>query len=374
MKRYAWITLLLIFIAIPGYCLSDLTLKTGFQYDAWENDNNEEGAQFFMPVDISGGYDNFSCRLLTAYVYSSYENTGVLDVSMGNMTDTKVNLSYEITGKYAFDILFGLDFNLPTGKTDLSTDRLNLIMDADLVSITSFGEGFNVNPSVSVVKQWDKLTAGMGIGYLWRGEYDFSENTKNYDPGDIWILNGRVTYDISGEWQAMGTVKYADYGIDQVESADFYEEGNFLEMGAGVGYFRPKWDAVFTVRSIARDKEKIPSPTTGLLVSETNNSRGDEWVLNQVTRFHMDDKTTLSVMLQYLNIDSNDYPSTHSLFTGKRDKYSLGFSASRKLLPGIDGAFTLKGFNLEEDRNPDHPTKDISYDGYSIGVSITASF
>ena len=95
--------------------------------------------------------------------------------SLSCIIDTKANFSYEIVDKFFADLIFGLDFNLPTGKTKLNLEQQGLVLDPDLVAISRFGEGFNVNPTITMAKVWNNFAAGIGVGYLWRGEYDYSE-------------------------------------------------------------------------------------------------------------------------------------------------------------------------------------------------------
>ncbi len=51
-----------------------------------------------------------------------------------------------------------------------------LAIDSDLVSISGTGEGFNANPTLTLAEVWRTIgLGGIGIGYLVRGKYDYSE-------------------------------------------------------------------------------------------------------------------------------------------------------------------------------------------------------
>ena len=41
-----------------------------------------------------------------------------------------------------------------------------------------------------MAKEWDRWVVGLGVGYVWRGEYDFATNIRDYDPGDIFTATG----------------------------------------------------------------------------------------------------------------------------------------------------------------------------------------
>lgn len=353
----------------------DIEVQTGFNYDWWRSNTNDHGEQFYIPVEIDAQYEDFSCRVLTAYTYTSFDPSGGQDQSLSNIVDTKVNLSYKILEKFPVDILFGLDLNLPTGRIDLKEKDLDLIMNPDLISITSFGEGFNINPTVILAREWDKWVAGIGLGYMWRGEYDFSSNTKDYDPGDIFNVCAEVAYDFSPNWRGRLFGDYAHYGKNEVDNADFYREGDFFCVGLGVHHYQSTWDTGLTIKGIFRDKSKIqPYQGATSISTEGENCNGDEWHADLSGRYFLDGKTTLNSALEFLWIDENDYSSDSSFYIGKRNKISLGFGIVRLLLPYLEGELNVKGFYLDEDENWYHPNDDRDYKGFSIEAKLTSRF
>ena len=118
-------------------------------------------------------------------------------------------------------------------------------MDPDLVSITKLGEGYNFNPTLSVAKEWGNLVAGLGIGYLFRGNYDFTTDVRDYDPGDVFTTTAEVRYDFSPSWTARLMGQYARYEKSEVQSHGFYKEGDFYLLGLGLRYNQKKWESFF---------------------------------------------------------------------------------------------------------------------------------
>ena len=49
------------------------------------------------------------------------------------------------------------------------------------MALQRFGEGFDVNPTVIVYKNFGDWGIGGGIGYLWTGEYDPTEDIPSDD-------------------------------------------------------------------------------------------------------------------------------------------------------------------------------------------------
>ncbi len=367
--------------AVPAI---DFNVQTGTNLEWWKDDDGHKARQFYTPLKMEAREKNFSLSLLTGYAYTRID--GIPEFvppsflledthrSQNHLLDTKANFSYEILGKLPVDILFGLDFNLPTGKTNLKEKDLVLLMDPDLVSITNFGEGFNVNPTLSIAKEWGKWVTGISFGYLWRGEYDFgflaenpffSQRLKDFDPGDLFNLNAEAGYDFLPGWHGRLFGGYTWYGKDRwtqqtIFTGSFssstrvhHQEGNLLTLGLGLQYSQPRWNAGFTLRSLFRDKSKFDAPIAfgGVrLTTEDENSHGDEWIGDLSFSYVLDDKTTLTSFLQGLLIAKND----DTFFTGtgfirRREKISLGFGATRKLCHSIEAGLNIKGFLMRDE-------------------------
>ena len=195
MKRLFLILLVVItFCSVSGVHAFDLTVQTGLSTNWWDSDTDDRGSQTYVPVTIDGVQGDFSLRLLTAFVHTRVDPSDASKESLSTVVDTKLNFSYAIVEKLPVDILLGLDFNLPTGKTDLDDEDRRTLLDPDLVAISRYGEGFNINPTITLAKQEELWGVGVGFGYLLRGEYDFSDTAQNYDPGEIFNISAEGFY------------------------------------------------------------------------------------------------------------------------------------------------------------------------------------
>ena len=174
------IAILAVFIAVGAFGAGfahaqEVEWQTGFHTDWWTSPNGDVGQQIYFPLISGVRYKDFAARVVAGGAYTSFSQDTKTSSSLGAMLDTKLNLSYEYAQKWPVDVLVALDMNLPTGTTKLSNDEMRLIMDPDLISVTTLGEGFNVNPSVMFSRQWgDQWVTGVGFGYNFRGEYDYS--------------------------------------------------------------------------------------------------------------------------------------------------------------------------------------------------------
>jgi len=373
MKRIVLIVILMLLFPISSSFAADIVATTGFNYDWFQSNTDDRGQQFYVPVAIRSSLDNLTVAVVTAYVYTYRNPQDGESQSMNDLIDTKLNLSYQILDRLPFDILLGLDFNLPTGRTKLKRDDLALIMDPDLVSINNFGEGFNVNPTITLAKGWDEWAAGIGIGYLWRGEYDYSQDVEEFDPGDILSLTGEVDYDLAVNWLGKAFVEYAHFTEDQIEGDDYAQEGDFYLLGLSLQHTQEKWDAAATIRTIFRQKSEFQDYSGGLK-TEDNNSRGDEWIGDLNWRYFLDDATTLKTNLELLLVEKNEEPADSPFYVGQKRKVELGLGGQHTFNDGLAGEVFVKGFLVDIDRNWYHPDENRTYTGFTIGGMLSATF
>jgi len=382
-KYTALIIAFVLYSAVSVEAAEGSGMVGGIGYDWWCSEEGDKGMQLYLPVEAYTAYKGIGIELLGAYVYTQVDpSSRVLylegDLSGGSVqalsgfVDTKVNFTYEMGDIAGWDMLAGLGFNLPTGHTNLSQRELKLIVPPDLVSIKRFGEGLNINPRVSVARQWGKVVGGMGIGYTFRGKYDYSEQIESYDPGEILTLTAEAGYDFTAEWGGRVYGEYAGYGNDKVEGDGYYREGDVMLAGMGMQYRRSSWDAGFSLTGIFRGKSKIPQG--GSVPTEDRNSHGDEWVTQIAYRYYKDKDTTFKALMEYLYIKENQYANNSVYYIGKRKKITLGCSVDRMISADVGVSAEIRGFIMDDDKNWYHPRVDYRYRGFSLALSAKKNF
>ena len=166
MKKFVFLPILLLILTLGTSWAIDWNVQTLSNYDWWKDNSGSRGMQVHVPLRIEARHQDFSISALTGYAYTQINPHLGETRSLSHLLDTKVNLSYEMVDKLPLDLLIGLDFNLPTGKTDFKERDLSLIMDPDLISINRLGEGFNFGPTLSLAKQLGNWDGGIGAGYV----------------------------------------------------------------------------------------------------------------------------------------------------------------------------------------------------------------
>lgn len=358
----------LLLICCPVHCLAmELQLNPGVTFDWWEDNHNVRASQLTFPLQFTGNQDNLSFRLITGYTRTSLSIDSE-DITMSSLLDTKIGATYHLADRFPFELLLGIDFNLPTGQTNLSTKETRLIMDPDLLPINVYGEGFNVNPTITLAKGWRNWTFALGLGYLWRGEYDYSETLKDYQPGEAFnaVAEARCYY-LPNSYVRLFT-GYTIYDTDTADGRDYFEEGNVLLAGGTISHVvSPALTVLGGISGTFREDATVYDKISG--VSQNLNAfNGTETVLDLGGSYAVNSKTVLSIPLQAKWIASNDNPVSYH--AGAREKYSLGAGVARAVTPMLTADLLLKGF-YKHDNATDIPEK--TPERYISGIGISAS-
>jgi len=352
----------------------DVNVQAGFEYNWWRDSESNTGYQVLAPLRLSTQYKAFAVSVLGGYAYTGYDSNTYGLNTLSQLLDTKVNLSYALLEKLPFDVLFGLDFNIPTARTNLSYEKLSLMMDPDLVPVSQLGEGFNINPTLSVAKDWGRLMTGLGIGYIWRGKYDYSTNIRDYEPGDIFTATAEARYDFTSLWSGRLFGQYARFRKDEWRDRPFYREGDFYMAGVGVRYAPKSWDASLTFRYVYRGKSELPESSYELSPM-SHSLHGNEYAGDLMVSYLLSEPTTIWIKISGLYVQENDYPDTYYCYIGKRQKAALELGWKRLFGRHLETSLFMRGFTMHDDKRifPAY-ADERTYNGFSVGGAITARF
>jgi hypothetical protein len=250
---------------------------------------------------------------------------------------------------------------------------VRVMIDPDLVDIVSPGQGFNINPTLSVARQLDQWTVGLGLGYAFQGQYDYSDQTREYDPGDIFSAAAQVDYRFAQTWELSLQAQYLTMGTDRVEGEDLLQKGDTWMVGTALTRSEQTWDLGLSVQGIFRGKARVKD-ASGSLVTESRDSQGNEWVASLNGRYRWLPKTDFTAELAYLYLAENGYDSSSVYYMGERRKVSLTLGWLQQLSDTLDLHCTLDGFTMDDDPNWMHPGEDRRYQGWSLAAYVAKHF
>ena len=374
------IGLFLIFFMLQGplrVVAMEYTISTGAFYTQYESDEDDKGAQACTPLSLSTQGNQWTLNLASSFRHTQAENDLEQDESLSSLSDTTARFTYERPGLFPFDVRFSLDINLPTGKTDLSTKESSLFADADLLPFNAHGEGFAINPAVMIAASWGEWRAGAGIGYTMRGEYDLNEEMKAYDPGDILLVSGEGGYSFSDNMETRIYIEYGFFGKDQQDSADYYQEGDFLVSGATLTLRKPQWDLLLNLEQITRTgwihEDEILAGTNPDPSSATLKNRGNEIKAQAVYRRFLNDLSSVRGILEIAQINKNDRNESDPLYFGERKKIEAGVSFAHAFSPMTEGEVGINLFTIDADKSYLNAS-DRTYKGVTLGATLARRF
>ena len=134
------------------------------------------------------------------------------------MTDTALSGTVTYYGWKGIQPFVSLGMNLPTGEPVLFGQSANARMDPNLVDIATFGEGFNIGPTVGfTLPVSNDLLLTLSAGHTWRGSFDqasllatsipltvFDGPITPINPGDVSTVTGSIGYQV-GQLQLTAT-------------------------------------------------------------------------------------------------------------------------------------------------------------------------
>jgi hypothetical protein len=370
---YLMLTVALLWTAVPCSA-ADFEAQAGLDYRAWTSDAHESGAQFYLPVHLRSTIRQLSCDIVAGYASTTGDLAGDGDHSISGPLDTQLNLAYELPHAAGFDWLLGLDVNLPTGKTDEDPRDLKIMLDPDLVSVVSPGQGLNFNPFVNLARRWNAWTFGIGAGYAFQGKYDYSTDHRDYDPGDIFNAAAEAAYDWGNGWQTRLFGQYATFGTDTESGKDLLKRGDILLMGAGVQFQHDPYTLGLTLQAISRAKSEFRQSASTAISTEDHDSNGDEWLAKLNGQYSLSAATTVSAAVSYMDVEANEYDKSSAFFVGRRTKTDLALDLNHELSDRLSLQCGLEGFVMEDDPNWLHPNEDRTYHGWVISLTVNNRF
>lgn len=352
------------------------------------------GSQVYIPTAVSltgmmGSDVKLELTARSGYVWGQQSTPGEAGTA-SSATDTQLSTTVTYSGLNGLQPYFSLLLNLPTGSSALFGASRYARMDPDLVGISSYGEGFNVGPTVGVnIPISAELLASISGGYTRRGNFakesvfDPFFTTDTITPGDDATVTLSLGYSagavsVQGSGSFTTTTASLSNGVAQYKAGD----RELLTLGGSYAW-NEQWRS--SVNAFWSHSDKVSTAIgNGLLQLEAFNSTNNVFRINSDTTYVFANGASLGPTASYLYRDNNGYDPTTFSFIPAKTRWSAGVQGGYI----VANNFTLSGkvehVWTRENDNPDKLAGGflfpgtgaplISSDGWALSLGGTVRF
>jgi hypothetical protein len=207
----------------------DLALGGGLHFQRWNGEGELSIREISLPL-------SFVCPVTRRLSLDVTAGSGVANLergtsrSLGGLTDTQLRASFVLGDEVA---LLTVGLSLPTGQAELDPGEQQvsnyLAQNALGFRTPHFGQGLNANVGLAAARKLGESVAGIGIGYLLKGEFSPWKGGAEYRPGDELSLTvGLDRQILNGDGRVSLDVVYTRYGKDEVGGVETFQSGDKL--------------------------------------------------------------------------------------------------------------------------------------------------
>jgi hypothetical protein len=291
-------------------------------------------------------------------------------------TDTVASATITYLGWNGIQPFVGVQTNLPTGRSALFGSAANARMDPDLVELSSFGEGFNIGPTVGFAFPISKsLVLATSAGYTWRGPYlresaltataPIRQEPTDINPGNNLTLTGSATFkgdQLSG--RLIGS--FSKETATEQNGTQTLRAGNRYVVTGTLAYAWPEtpgekpwgaktWGVTTLTASAAhagRNDILIAGDSATALTQESVNSNSNVFRLGLEHLFPVGQFAAAGPTGSVLYRDRNGYDSATLQFVPRKLRWSAGLLARYAPSDTVTFNARLEGVWTHEDENP----------------------
>ncbi|UCC43985.1 MAG: hypothetical protein JSU65_12870 [Candidatus Zixiibacteriota bacterium] len=210
-------------------------------YTHWSADlpvvGEVSASQWYMPIfGFVPLQDDLELQLYAARSSTSYE-TNIAEFSLVGLSDLKLQINKSLSDD---QIVLSGGVNLPVGKTELSLDpaadewKISSYLSKDYVDfpIRRLGAGFGFNLLVGGAAVVGQVRIGGSVSYQFNGAYKPYEGSGDYNPGNIFSINGGGQVQ-SGRVTWSANLAFSAYGTDTQDGINVLKQGSMIGLGVG---------------------------------------------------------------------------------------------------------------------------------------------
>lgn len=330
------------------------TLATDSRYYTWEGNRgfptnvpaaqgSGRGSEFYNPLAmqlVGQPTDDVKVELLArgGWVWAKQTTAG-LTGEVTTATDTVLSGTVTYLGFNGIQPFAGVSANLPTGQSSLHGTAVFARMDPDLVGLASFGEGFNIGPTLGFsVPVTRDLIFTTSAGYTWRGGYSrenslaaidptpTAQTAVRVEPGDV----ATVTETFAWQWGQLKTVLTGSISGETATAENaqpIYRPGlRYLANASWTYDWRDYGATTITAAATHSNRNKVLMNGMPPLVVEAFNTNSNVWRVGLQHLFPVA-MLTIGPSASYLFRDHNGYDPDSLQFVAEKQRWSGGLLA-----------------------------------------------
>lgn len=341
------------------------------------------GSQFYVPYSLFvAGKPNPDVKL-EFFVRSGYvdsqQTSGPIRGSFSGVTDTVFSTRATYYGFNGIQPFAGIGFNLPTGTTTLFGRSAFARLDADLVEISTFGQGFNVGPTIGAnIPIRDNFVLTLSGGYTNVGSFNregFVDPAFNVPFGnlDALLLGGgaaqrKIQVDPSDSASGQATVSFVDgpffaslSGVytaylttQRDDGLPILRRGDNIGGAANVTYnFTEDFSATVSGTITTFQADLIPGPFTNALFRQRPNINSTLTRIGLDTSYRLTPSLFVGPLASIRHRDRNSFRPETAEFVPANTRYGVGGRAQYAVTDRITVTGTFERVYIEEANKPD---------------------
>jgi hypothetical protein len=326
-----------------------VTMASEARYYSWKSDRGSptnvntapgSGSQWYVPfaVQVAGKpVQDFKVQVLARGGWvRSQQSTAGLSGAVETFTDTVISGTVTYLGIDGIQPFVSLNVNAPTGQSALFGGAANARMDPDLVEIGSFGEGWNIGPTVGFnLPITPSLMFTGSVGYTWRGRFDRERSSAEInpaiqtptglDPGDVLTGTAAIGYqDPTWSWNVTGTL--SEETATTENGAALYRGGRRYLATASVAHTWPdQWGQTTLNGSVAHsNRNDVLFAGASALVAEAFSTSSDMQRIGVQHLFVVSQNFVVGPTGSYLHRNSNHYDAGTLQFVPAKERWAAG--------------------------------------------------
>jgi hypothetical protein len=271
-------------------------------------------------------------------------------------------------------------------------------LDPDFVDVPTFGEGFNIGPTIGAnIPIMANLLLNISAGYTRRGEFKREgqldaftgiQGLSSLNPGENYTLSSSLNYS-EGAFTGQVTLSYVHDTATSIDGIRTFRSGNrFSVNSSGTYAFDENWSTTLTAMFSHGQANFAANPALGLpdLAREQINSNSNLYRIGLEPTYRVNPAFALGPTASFLYRDRNAYNALTSQFVPAKTRYTLGGFANYSVTDTITMTARVERVWTREDSNPDKfepafnlivpgsGVERLSFNGWQVSGGVSARF